>query len=87
MVMKVFNKIIDFLLCLIQGTKCQYSIKKVLSFLFTFLIFYIAIFTEKEYYELLFILATLLGMREYSKKIYNDNNDNNDNNNDNNLAG
>lgn len=65
----VLNEIIKFLLCLISSD-CEYSIKKFLAYFFTMLIFYLVIFTDKDYTELLIFLGVLLGMREYAKAKY-----------------
>ena len=41
-----------------------------MAYIFTMLIFYIVIFTDKDYTELLIFLGVLLGMREYAKSKY-----------------
>jgi hypothetical protein len=70
---QIFLSILNFLGCLISS-KCEFSIKKFLSYFFTILIFYLVIFTDKQYYDLLLFLGVLLGMREYSKTKYYENN-------------
>jgi len=78
MAMKIkafFSNIKEFLLCFLRGN-CQYSIKKLLAFFFTGLVFYLAIFTDKNCVEFLVFLAALLGLREYSKYNYNKNQQN-----------
>lgn len=46
---------------------CQYSIKKFLSYLFSALVVYVVVFTDKDYLELLVFIAALLGMRSYER--------------------
>lgn len=69
---ETFEDFYNFFLSLILG-KSPISIKKVLSFLTFFLVTYLAIFTEKDYYELLIFLAALLGLRSYDKLKYGEN--------------
>jgi hypothetical protein len=57
------------ILLLISG-KSIVSIKKVLSYLTFFLICYIAIYTDKNYGELIVFLGVLLGIRSYDKQKY-----------------
>jgi len=64
--MNFFRKIGNFLLCLLHEN-CEYSIKKILAYVFSLLILYIVIFTDKEYYELLFFVGGLLGVRAYER--------------------
>ena len=54
-------------LCIFQGTGCIYSIKKVLAVFTMALITYLAVFTVKDYYELLLFVASLLALRSYDK--------------------
>lgn len=56
----------NFFLCILKGS-CEYSIKKLLAILFSMLIFYVVIFTTKDYYELLLFVASLLAIRSYDK--------------------
>jgi uroporphyrinogen decarboxylase len=73
-IMNILTRIKDFILCFLRSN-CEYSIKKLLTFFFTGLIFYLAIFTEKNTIEYLVFLSALLGMREYAKqKYYNEKN-------------
>ena len=65
--MKTLKAILEFFLCLLEDN-CPYSIKKFLSYAFSILVFYVVIFTNKEYYELLGFVAILLGLRSYDKK-------------------
>jgi len=64
--MNFFRKIGDFFSCLLQEN-CVYSIKKILAYAFSILIIYMAIFTDKEYYDLLFFVGGLLGVRAYER--------------------
>jgi hypothetical protein len=64
-----FSNIKNFLLCFLRGS-CEFSIKKLLVFFFTGLVFYLAIFTDKAVVEYLVFIAGLLGLREYSKYNY-----------------
>lgn len=59
-------KIIEFFTCLLKDD-CKYSIKKFLTFIFTGLILYLAIFTDRDFYELLTFVAVLLGIRSYER--------------------
>lgn len=68
-------KIKWFLLCLLQTT-CQYSIKKVLAFWSMALVTYLAIWTTKDYLELLTFTGVLIGIRAY-QSIQNNKNDSN----------
>lgn len=61
-----FRKIGDFFSCLLHEN-CEYSIKKILAYIFSLLVIYIVIFTEKDYYELLFFIGGLLGVRAYER--------------------
>ncbi len=64
--MNFFQKIGNFLSCLLHEN-CEYSIKKILAYTFSLLIIYLVIFTDKEYYELLFFVGGLLGVRAYER--------------------
>jgi len=64
--MNFFRKIGDFFSCLIHEN-CEYSIKKILVYTFSLLIIYVVIFTDKEYYDLLFFVGGLLGVRAYER--------------------
>ena len=64
--MNFFRKIGNFLSCLLHEN-CEYSIKKILAYTFSLLVIYIVIFTDKEYYELLFFVGGLLGVRAYER--------------------
>ena len=64
--MSVFAKIGNFLTCLLREN-CEYSIKKILTYAFSLLVFYIVIFTDKEYYEILLLITGLLGIRGYER--------------------
>lgn len=64
--MNFFTKIGNFLSCLIHEN-CEYSIKKILTYVFSTLVVYMVIFTDKEYYEILLFIAGLLGIRGYER--------------------
>ena len=64
--MNIFTKIGNFLGCLLREN-CEYSIKKILTYAFSLLVFYMVIFTDKEYYEILLLIAGLLGIRGYER--------------------
>lgn len=69
--MKILIKIKEFILCLLSSN-CIYSIKKFLSFFFTGLVFYLAVFTNKfDFFSMSIVfLGALLGLREYAKDKY-----------------
>lgn len=46
-----------------------YSIKKFLSIIFSLLVIYLAIFTDKNYYDILLFIAGLLAIRSFDKTI------------------
>jgi hypothetical protein len=60
------KKIIDFFACMLQDN-CIYSIKKFLVYVFSTLTIYLCVFTTKDYYELLFFIGLLLGLRTYER--------------------
>jgi hypothetical protein len=64
--MNIFKKIGDFFLCMLRED-CKYSIKKFLSYVFSALVLYMAIFTNKDFYEILMFVAVLLGIRSYER--------------------
>lgn len=64
--MKVLKQIMEFFLCMLRED-CTYSIKKFLTYIFSVLVVYMVIFTDKEYYEILTFIAVLLGIRAYEK--------------------
>ena len=70
-ILEFLNQIKEFFLCMLRG-KCEYSIKKFLVYVFSILVIYVVIFTDKEYLELLFFIAALLGLRSYDKLKYNE---------------
>lgn len=53
--------------------RCEYSIKKFLSYVFTALAIYLAVFTVKSdmFLQTLIFLAGLLAIRSYDKSKYN----------------
>lgn len=53
-------------MCLFQEN-CKYSIKKILTYAFSLLAFYVVIFTDREVYEILLFIAALLGIRGYER--------------------
>lgn len=64
--MKILKQIADFFLCMLKED-CVYSIKKFLTYIFSLLVLYMVIFTDKPYYEVLTFIAVLLGIRAYEK--------------------
>lgn len=70
--MVIINNIKDFFLCMLRG-KCDYSIKKFLTYIFTILAVYLAIFTTKNemFFQTLFMIGGLLAIRSYDKTIEN----------------
>lgn len=64
--MNVFQKIGGFFSCLLQEN-CKYSIKKILAYIFSVLVVYLVVFTDKEYYEILIFVGALLGIRGYER--------------------
>jgi len=64
--MNIFKKIGDFFLCMLREN-CEYSIKKFLSYVFSGLVIYMAVFTNKDFYEILMFVAVLLGIRSYER--------------------
>jgi hypothetical protein len=64
--MKILRQIKDFFLCMLRAD-CEYSIKKFLVYIFTLLILYLAIFTDRDIYEILTFVAVLLGIRSYER--------------------
>jgi hypothetical protein len=63
---KLLIQIRDFFLCLLED-ECKYSLKKLLCYVFTIVIIYLAIFTDKSYIELLTFIAVALGIRSYER--------------------
>jgi hypothetical protein len=66
--MNIFKRIHNFALCFLQD-ECEYSIKKLLAFVFSALAIYIAVFTTKEsfFFESLSFVAVLLGLRVWER--------------------
>jgi len=64
--MNLFENISDFFGCILQES-CKYSIKKILAYTFSILIIYLAIYTDKNYYELLVFVGVLVGVRTYER--------------------
>ena len=64
--MNFFRKIGDILSCLLHEN-CEYSIKKILTYIFSALVVYMVIFTDKEYYDILIFIGALLGIRGYER--------------------
>lgn len=64
--MNFFRKIGNFFSCLLHEN-CEYSIKKILAYVFSTLVIYLVIFTDKEYYEILIFVGALLGIRGYER--------------------
>ncbi len=63
-IIKFFSDIRYFLTCLLKD-KCDYSSKKILAYLFSFIIIYLVIFTDKSVVDLLVFVTVLLGLRSY----------------------
>jgi hypothetical protein len=63
-IIKFFSDIRYFLTCLLLD-KCIYSSKKLLAFIFSFVIIYLVIFTDKSVIDLLVFVTVLLGLRSY----------------------
>ena len=66
---KFFLDLKEFFLCMLRG-RCDYSIKKFLVYVFSTLVIYVVVFTDKDYLELLVFIAALLGLRSYDKLKY-----------------
>jgi len=64
--MNIFIKIGNFISCLLHEN-CEYSIKKILTYVFSMLVIYMVIFTDKNYYEILIFIGALLGIRGYER--------------------
>jgi len=45
-----------------------------LVYVFTAVVVYLIVFTDKQYYDLLLFIGALLGMREYAKQKYHNSN-------------
>jgi hypothetical protein len=65
-IMYILRKIGDFFLCLLRDD-CQYSIKKILTWIFSGVTVYLILFTDKDIYQLLMFLLALLGIRAFEK--------------------
>jgi hypothetical protein len=63
-IIKFFSDIRYFITCCLKD-KCDYSSKKILAYLFSFVIIYLVIFTEKSVIDLLVFVTVLLGLRSY----------------------
>ena len=65
---KTFYRFHRFLLCFLEDD-CEYSIKKLLAFVFSALALYIAIWTTKTeiFIETLGIIVALLGIRAWER--------------------
>lgn len=72
-ILQFFIDVKTFVLCFLRKD-CEYGIKKLLAIFTFFIVAYLAIFTEKNYYELLMFLAVLLGISSYDKRTWNANN-------------
>jgi hypothetical protein len=64
--MNIFKQIGNFFLCLLRDD-CQYSIKKILTWIFAGITIYLIIFTDKDVYQLLMFILALLGIRAFEK--------------------
>ena len=64
--MNIFKQIGNFFLCLLRDD-CQYSIKKILTWIFSGVAVYVIVFTDKDVYQLLMFILALLGIRAFEK--------------------
>ena len=64
--MNIFKQIGDFFLCFLRDD-CVYSIKKFLVYVFTAIVIYQTLFTDKDTYQLLTFILVLLGIRTFEK--------------------
>ena len=62
----MLNRLIKFIKCLISSV-CEYSIKKILAYVFSILVIIVVLCTDKEYGELLIFIGALIGARSYDK--------------------
>jgi len=46
----------------------EFSSKKVMAYVFSLVVIYLVIFTDKEYYELLIFITALMGLRAYQQQ-------------------
>jgi len=65
-ILTLLKRIGDFFLCLLRDD-CQYSIKKILTWIFSGVTVYLILFTDKDIYQLLMFLLALLGIRAFEK--------------------
>ena len=64
--MKILKQLVNFFLCMLKED-CIYSIKKFLTYVFSILVIYLILFTDKDYYQLLMFVGLLLGIRAYER--------------------
>jgi hypothetical protein len=64
--MNILKQIGNFILCFLRED-CEYSIKKLLAYIFTGVSVYLILFTDKDYYEVLMFIGVLLGIRTYER--------------------
>ena len=64
--MNIFRRIGNFFLCFLRED-CEYSIKKLLVYVFSGIAIYLILFTTKDSYEVLAFVALLLGIRMYER--------------------
>jgi hypothetical protein len=64
--MNIFKRIGNFFLCFLRED-CEYSIKKLLVYVFSGIAIYLILFTTKDAYEVLAFVALLLGIRMYER--------------------
>jgi hypothetical protein len=64
--MNIFKQIGNFFLCFLKDD-CIYSIKKLLVYIFTAIVIYQTLFTDKDIYQLLTFILVLLGIRTFEK--------------------
>lgn len=64
-----FRRFHNFCVCFLQDS-CEYSIKKLLAFVFSLLAIYLGIFTTKVdfFFETLTFIAVLLGLRVWERR-------------------
>lgn len=62
-----FISIYLWVMCFLR-VDCQYSLTKLLASLSFFLVVYVAVFTQRDLYDLLGFITVLLGIRAWEKK-------------------
>lgn len=65
--MKILNNIYQWLMCFLRAD-CQYSLKKIMSLMAFFLMAYLAIWTDRDLYDMIGLILALLSIRAWEKK-------------------